>query len=106
MAHLVDELDKWTKVHRIADAPQAPAMPRQRKSSEEVKERVERRMAEIDSLTPEQRLVVHEYGWNLVKTFFQHGVTSPRSMRGLINAVIEMAIDRKDRPSADTEESL
>lgn len=56
-------------------------------------------MAVIDGLSREQRMVVHEHGWCLVKTFLDHGVTSPRSMRALINAVIHNVIDRKDRPS-------
>lgn len=69
-------------------------VPRERRSSEEVKPRVERRMARIDKLTPEQRMVVHEHGWNLVETFLTHGVTSPRSMRALINAVKANVVDR------------
>jgi hypothetical protein len=71
--------------------------PRERMSSEAVKPRVEKRMARIDALTPEQRLVVHEYGWNLVDAFLQHGVKSPRAMRALINAVTHNCINRADR---------
>jgi hypothetical protein len=72
-------------------------LPRQRKTTEEVRPKIERRMARIDALTPEQRLVVHEHGWNIVSTFMEHGVTSPRSMRSLINAVVANCVDRKDR---------
>jgi hypothetical protein len=59
-----------------------------RLTGEEVKERVERRMAVIDSLTPEQRLVVHEFGWRLVKTMIECGVTKPKLMRRIINDVL------------------
>lgn len=69
----------------------------ERMTAEQVKPRVERRMARIDALTREQRMVVHEHGWCLVQTFLDHGVTSPRSMRALINAVTSAAVDRKDR---------
>jgi hypothetical protein len=91
---MIDELDKWTSVHPLAAVPR-PHL--QRMSSEDVKPRVEKRMARIDSLTPEQRMVIHEYGWNLVDTFLNHGVTSPRAMRALINAIRELAVDRVDR---------
>lgn len=94
MAGFADELDKWTSVHRAEDLPR---LRRERKSSEEVKDRVERHMARIDALTPEQRMVVHEYGWNLVDTFLRHGIENPKAMRALINAVTFNAIDRKDR---------
>lgn len=70
---------------------------RERRASEQVKPKVEKRMARIDALTPEQRLVVHEHGWNLVQTFLEHGVKSPRSMRALINAVTANTIDRMYR---------
>lgn len=80
------DLDKFTDTHR------AP-----RKTAEDVKDKVEKRMARIDRLTPEQRMVVHEYGWNLVQTFLQHGVKHPRSMRALINSVTHNCINRMDR---------
>ena len=67
-------------------------------SSEEVKPRVERRMARIDALTPQQRALVHEHGWNLIDTFMSHGVTSPKSIKALINAVKNAAVDRMYRP--------
>ena len=70
---------------------------RPRRSSEEVKPKVEKRMAKIDAMTPEQRLVVHEYGWCLVNVFMMHGISKPKTMRALINAVTEAAVDRKDR---------
>jgi hypothetical protein len=94
MAGLLDQLDKWTTTHRAAEEPRPV---RERMTSEEVKPRVERRMAEIDALTPEQRMVIHEYGWGLVRTFLDHGVTKPRSMRALINAVTEHVVDRQFR---------
>lgn len=94
MGSLSDQLDRWTGTHREEAAPQRT---RERMTAEEAKPRVERRMAQIDSLTPEQRLVVHEYGWALVRTFLDHGVTKPKSMRGLINAVTEYHVDRQFR---------
>ncbi len=71
--------------------------PRPRRTSDEVKPKVERRMARIDALTREQRLVVHEYGWNLVDALIQNGVTSPTRMRSIINAVTHNCVDRMYR---------
>lgn len=70
---------------------------RRRPTAEEHKPKVERRMARIDSLAPEVREIVHEYGWNLVDTFIQHGVTKAKSMKALINSVRTNLIDRADR---------
>lgn len=96
MPGMADELDKWTSVHKLR-----PEAPRERMTSEQVKPRVERRMRQIDSLTREQRLVVHEYGWQLVDTLMRHGVTGAKDMRAIINAVTDAAVDRvyrKPRP--------
>lgn len=60
----------------------------ERRTGEDVKARVERRMATIDALTREQRMAVHDLGWNLVQTLMVHGVTSPKSMRAIVNAVL------------------
>lgn len=89
MPGIADQLDKWTSVHKLRAEP-----PRERMTSEQAKPRVERRMAQIDSLTPDQRAVVHEYGWNLVDILIRHGVTKPKHMRAIINAVTQAAVDR------------
>lgn len=98
MAGFNSELNRWLGVHRAPQAPAPVPVARERRQAEEIKPKVERRMAAIDALTPEQRMVVHEHGWNLVRTFLDHGVTNPRSMRGLINAVMHNCINRCDRP--------
>jgi hypothetical protein len=56
-------------------------------SSEEVKPRVERRMALIDSQPPAIRALVHEYGWNVVKAFLDAGVTKPNQIKHCIHVV-------------------
>lgn len=59
-----------------------------RRTGEQVKEKVERRMSRIDALTPELRAVVHEYGWRLVSDFMDRGVTKPRDIVSLIKIVL------------------
>lgn len=59
-----------------------------RRSGEDVKERVERRMAIIDALSPELRALVHQYGWNIVKNFMDNGVRGPRQIKHLIELVL------------------
>lgn len=59
-----------------------------RLSGEDVKERVEKRMATIDALPADLRAVVHDLGWNLVQTFMVHGITKPKTIRSLTNAVL------------------
>lgn len=59
-----------------------------RRSAEEVREKVVRRMAEIDALTAEQRKVVHVYGWRIVKDFMAAGVRNPKTIDNLVRAVL------------------
>lgn len=59
----------------------------ERMSSEAVKPRVERRMAVIDSQPPAIRALVHEYGWNVIKSFLDAGVTKPNQIKHCIHVV-------------------
>lgn len=54
----------------------------------ELEAKIRRRMEVIDSLTPDQRKVVHDFGWHLVKEFMQRGVTRPKDIRALVNTVL------------------
>lgn len=47
------------------------------------------RFREIDSLSPALRELVHEYGWNIVKSFLTLGVREPRHIRHLVETVLD-----------------
>jgi len=47
------------------------------------------RMAIVDGLPAEVRALVHDYGLNTVKAFLDHGVTRPRSIRHLVETVLD-----------------
>lgn len=59
----------------------------ERMTSSEAKPRVERRMAVIDALPRELRELVHEFGWNVVKSFMDAGVRKPSLIKHLIHTV-------------------
>lgn len=46
------------------------------------------RMDQIDRQSPEMRALVHEYGWNIVKSFIDIGVTQPNHVRHLVETVL------------------
>lgn len=58
------------------------------KTSEDVREKVVARMDTIDQLDAETKKLVHEYGWNIVKSFRDAGVVSPSKIRSLVRVVI------------------
>lgn len=47
-----------------------------------------RRMAEIDNQPPAIRELVHEYGWLVVKTALDLGVTKPSHIRHFVETVL------------------
>lgn len=47
-----------------------------------------RRMAYVDSLPPEVRECVHEFGVDIVRAFLDHGVTRPKSIRHLVKTIL------------------
>ncbi len=56
------------------------------KSDHEI--RRERRMHQIDNLTPELRAVVNEWGWTIVDNFMRCGVKKANRIEHLINVVL------------------
>lgn len=46
------------------------------------------RMRQIDNLTPELRILVHDYGWNCVRAFLDCGVVRPKRIRHLVETVL------------------
>lgn len=86
--------------------------PKERLTADDVRERVVRRMDEIDRLTPAQRAVVHDFGWAIVKLFRECGVIDPKKQRMLINRILydlntayhEMASTGRKRPSPPSKE--
>lgn len=47
------------------------------------------RMTRIDDMPPDLRALVHEYGFYIVDNFMQCGVTRPRQIRHLVEAVLD-----------------
>lgn len=80
-----DAFERWlsSPAYKPPDAPEifAPDYNAKRKSV------AEKKMAAVDSMSPEMRKVVHEYGDVLVKQFIQQGVTQPQRIRHLIDFV-------------------
>jgi len=63
--------------------------------------RIQKRMQHVDSMSPELRRLVHDYGFDMVKQFLQCGVTKPRQIEHLIHVVRNGSGeigDRKDAP--------
>ena len=46
------------------------------------------RMEKIDRQHPEIRKLVHDYGWNVVNSFFLIGVTKPSHIKHLVETVL------------------
>jgi hypothetical protein len=51
-------------------------------------DRQKRKMARIDDLPSATRAVVHDFGWQTVKTFMDCGVNDAKVMRRLIHIVL------------------
>lgn len=49
-----------------------------------IRKRRAKRMDHVDTMTPELRALVHEYGYCVVKAFLDHGVKRPVAIRHLI----------------------
>lgn len=47
------------------------------------------RMEQVDNLPPELRELVHAYGFNVVKTCLDLGITKPRHIKHLVNCVLD-----------------
>lgn len=47
------------------------------------------RMRKIDSLPPELRELVHSYGFTVVKSFMDLGVSKPKHIRHLVETVLD-----------------
>lgn len=48
-----------------------------------------KRMAAIDALPVDVRALVHEYGFNVVKTLLDLGVTKPKHIRHVVETVLD-----------------
>lgn len=79
MGGLSDELDKWTSIHRASDLGTEEA----RAERNRVK-----RMQDIDALPAPMRALVHDYGWCVVNSFLECGVTTPKHIRHLVETVL------------------
>lgn len=47
------------------------------------------RMAKIDSYDPAIRSLIHEYGYNVVKTIHDLGVTKPAQIKHIVETVLD-----------------
>lgn len=54
-----------------------------------VDDRRRKRMATIDSLPPDIRELVHEYGFHVVDQFQRSGVTKAKNIRHLVECVLD-----------------
>jgi hypothetical protein len=54
-----------------------------------VDDRRAKRMAHIDQMTPEMRELTNDYGYNIVRSFLNCGVTKPRHIRHLVETVLD-----------------
>ena len=66
--------------------------------------KVKRRMEKIDNLDPATRALIHEYGYNVVLNFRQHGITRPKIIRHLVELVLNEMVPTRgkyNRASAD-----
>jgi hypothetical protein len=55
---------------------------------ENVERRRVNRMAAIDALSPDQRGLVHDYGFTVVKTLMDQGITKPSVIRHIVETVL------------------
>ena len=60
-------------------------------------ERCQRRMDLVDTMAPELRACVHDFGLTVVKEFLAAGVTDPRKIRTLVRTVYAGSIEIGDR---------
>lgn len=60
---------------------------------EELKMAAERRMAQIDALPEEWRLLVHEFGWRRVRALRQARYTYKKAFRELWGSRIDLDLD-------------
>lgn len=54
-----------------------------------VDERRFKRMDKIDRMTPEQRALVHEYGYHVVETCISLGLVLPRHIKHIVETVLD-----------------
>lgn len=47
------------------------------------------RFATIDSLPPELRVLVHHYGWTVVRAYLDAGISKPANIRHLVETVLD-----------------
>lgn len=68
-------------------------MPDMQRSEEEHQAKVQAkrqaRMAKVDEFDPETRTLIHNYGYTVVNSFVQLGVTKPKHIRHLVECVLD-----------------
>ena len=47
------------------------------------------RMERVDQFDPETRALIHQYGFNVVNSFVQCGVTKPRHIKHLVERILD-----------------
>lgn len=55
------------------------------------------RMEKVDAMTPEMRILVHEYGLTVVQSFIDLKVDKPRQILHLIKTVLKGSVEIGDR---------
>jgi hypothetical protein len=54
-----------------------------------VEKRRRARMARIDAMPPEVRALVHQYGFHVVHTIMEAGVTKPAQIRNIVETILD-----------------
>ena|SRR3990167_1398158 len=92
----LDELDRWTTVHRAEPKSEKIVRPENRQggiASERedgfaiVKDRAERTMARVDRQPRVIRELAHEYGWMAVNVLISQGITRARVIEHVITTI-------------------
>lgn len=69
--------------------PHKPNSPYNHLSMQEVVDiKRTNRMASIDKLPPDIRSLIHEYGYNVVKSIYDVGVVKPKQIRHIVETVL------------------
>lgn len=68
-----------SKIEEVARAPDPAWLAEKRR----------KRFDKIDAMSPEMRECVNDYGYHVVNTLKERGITSPRQIRHVVEAILD-----------------